>query len=262
MRKINKLEIIIVIFIMIGASSCLGIICVNGNGVLVSDERDETGFAGIENSTMANVHFTKSDIYSIIVEADENLQQYIKTSVSSGILEIHTRGTQCIRPDRTPVIYITGPEMSDINLSGSGDIFSDTLLGEDINIYDSGSGNIKSNFAESDEIEIKNSGSGNITLHEMITDEATFKITGSGDITVEGNTTTSNISSTGSGNLNADDLISELCNTLISGSGNVYVRVIDELIASLTGSGNLYYIGNPDIHQNITGSGRIIKIYK
>jgi hypothetical protein len=262
MKKINRIEIIFTLAILLGATSCLGIICVNGNGILASEDRPETGFSGIDNSTSANVKYTLSDNYSIVVEADENLMSYFKTSVSSGVLEISTSGTQCIRPDRTPVIYITGPELSEVYLSGSGDIFADTLSGNEIKIYDSGSGNIISNYAQASEIEIKNSGSGNITIYDIISTEASFKISGSGDISAEGSTETLNLTSTGSGNLNAEDLESGLFNTLISGSGNVYVHVIDELIASLTGSGNLYYTGNPDIHLNTIGSGRIININK
>ena len=84
MKRINRIEIIFTLAILLGATSCLGIICVNGNGVLASEERTETGFSGIDNSTSANVKYTLSDNYSIVVEADEKynenwLNDYLET---------------------------------------------------------------------------------------------------------------------------------------------------------------------------------------
>jgi len=264
MKNICKIEIIISLLLlaMIGLTSCLGILCINGNGILASEERSVSGFNGIENSTSANVHFTMSEEYSVQVEADANILQYINTSVSSGILEINIRGTRCIRPDRIPVVYVSGPEVSEMFLSGSGDMFADTLGGADLDIANSGSGNIIINYAQTSDTEISNSGSGNISLQGLYSDEAVINITGSGDIILEGELVAASINSTGSGNFNGSNLSCDFCNTLISGSGNVFVYVEDELVANLTGSGNLYYAGYPDIYENITGSGRIININK
>lgn len=262
MKRIKKTGIIIMLAILSGLTSCLGIICINGDGVFASEERQEAGFHIVENYTSANVLYTLSNEYSVIVEADQNILEYIHTSVSSGILEIEIKGARCIRPELTPVVYISGPELSGIYLSGSGDIFADTLTGNQVDLNNSGSGNIIVNYAISSDAKIKNSGSGNITGRNLFAEEASIKISGSGDVIAEGEVDNLNITSTGSGTFDGDNLLSNLCNTLISGSGNVYVIVLDELIATLTGSGNLYYTGHPDIYENITGSGRIFNLNK
>lgn len=261
-REAYLKQSVLIILIALGLTSCLGIVCINGNGIFVTVERGETGFDGIANSTSADIYYSKGDEYSVIIEADENLAEYIHTSVSSGILEIELKGTRCIRPGRTPVVYITSPVMSEIVLSGSGDIFADTLSGYIIDILDSGSGDIICSYIEGDEAELLNSGAGDITVREIYADETRIVISGSGDISAEGIVENSDITSTGAGQAYCDDLTTTVCNALLSGSGNVHISVMDELIATLTGSGNLYYTGNPEIHKNITGSGRVINVNK
>lgn len=257
-----KTGIITILVLLGGLTSCLGILCINGDGVFASEERQEAGFYEIENSTSANVLFSVSDEYSVIVEADKNILDYIHTSVSAGVLEIEIKGARCIRPARTPVVYVSGPGLSRIYLSGSGDMFADTLSGERIDMANTGSGNIVVYYTSASEAGITNSGSGSITGRHLYSDEASVSISGTGDVIAAGELDVLTIISAGTGIMAGDDLSSNFCNALLSGSGNVYVNVIDELVATITSSGNLYYTGYPDIYENISGSGRIFNLNK
>jgi hypothetical protein len=258
----RKTNIIIMLVFMGGLTSCLGILCINGDGVFASEERREAGFYEIENTTSANVLFTVSDEYSVRVEADRNIMEYIHTSVSAGVLEIEIKGTRCIRPARTPVVFVSGPALSRIYLGGSGDMFADTLSGDRIDMVNTGSGNIVVYHASATEAGITNSGSGSITGRHLYSDELSVSISGTGDVIAVGELDVLNITSAGTGIMAGDDLSANFCNALLSGSGNVYVNVIDELIATISGSGNLYYTGYPDIYENISGSGRIFNLNK
>ena len=75
-RIINLISIGTLILVM---NSCLGIFCVDGNGVSVTEERILDSYSGISNETAVNVSYEKGDAYSLFIEADENLLQYIHT---------------------------------------------------------------------------------------------------------------------------------------------------------------------------------------
>ena len=256
----KTLKILIIAAIPIMVSSCLGFICINGSGVYATEERGETGFNGIANSTSADVYFSSGDSYSIFVEADDNLRRYIKTSVSSGVLEIEIDGTPCISPGRTPVVYVTAPSLETVISSGSGDILVDTLRSAEVKVVNSGSGNIIASWCEAGLCRIITSGSGDITLRNNYSDEISVKITGTGNVTSDGSTGLADIVSSGTGQAYLENLTTLTCEAIISGSGSIYIDVSDEINANLSGSGSLYYTGNPIVYENRTGSGRVVNV--
>lgn len=262
MKNIKITQLLIIALLALSLTSCLGIFCVDGNGQPATEERSHSGFIGISNETSATVYFESGDDYTVFVEADENLLDYIFTSITSGILEIEIKGTGCIRPDRQPIVYITSPGMESIYSSGSGDIFADTVSGNRTEVLSTGSGNILIDYIESDEAIIKSSGSGDISLAQFYSDDALVKNSGSGNITIEGEGEMVEIRSTGSGETYCDDLESNISDISITGSGNVHAWVVEELIAHLSGSGNLYYYGNPTLSSTVTGSGRVTNLTK
>lgn len=247
---------------MLGMNSCLGIFCVDGNGVSVTEERILDSYSGISNETAINVRYEKGDAYSLFIEADENLLQYIHTSVKSGILEIEIKGTSCIRPSRQAVVYVTTPQIESLYLTGSGDMIADSLSGNRIDLVNTGSGNIIADFTYANDSDIRISGSGDITVNKSESNDILIKSTGSGDIEINGTASNIDINLSGSGQVYADELESQVADILISGSGNVYITVVDELFAVLTGSGNLYYYGSPSVSQTISGSGNLIHLTK
>ena len=242
--------------------SCLGIFCVDGNGTSVTEERLLDSYTGISNETSLDVFYEKGDAYSLFIEADENLLQYIKTSVNSGVLEIDIKGTTCIRPSRQAVAYITTPELESLYLSGSGDMISDTLSGGRVDFVNTGSGNIICDFVYANDTDLRISGSGDIAINNTESDDMLIKSSGSGDIEINGTTNKLDVNLSGSGQVYADELEAGIADILISGSGNLSITVTDELYAVLTGSGNLYYYGSPSVTKTISGSGNLIRLKK
>lgn len=254
---------IIMISLILFLNSCiLNILCVDGNGLTGTDNRDDHDFTAIINSTDADIIYKKGDSYSVSVEADENLLKYYSTSVTHNSIKIEIEGANCVRSVTPAVIRITAPMISAITLSGSGNIVADTISGTETRIINSGSGDITIHSAESVVTVNRLSGSGDITIDNLYSDEITILITGSGDMTTEGSGETGIFTSTGSGQNYSGNLELNNCTALISGSGDIYTSVSDEIHATLTGSGNLYYRGSPQIFQTTSGSGRIIHIQK
>lgn len=263
MKRIIKIEIITAALILFTVSSCImNLVCIDGNGVAGSESRSEHDFTGIVNSTDADLVFVRGDTYSVTVEADQNLLEYYKTSVSGDNLEIEIENNHCVRSVTSPVIRITAPNISSFILSGSGNMVGDILEGTTVNIINSGSGSMFIESIVATFLKNKISGSGDVTIYDSSSSEVTSLISGSGDLTIEGEAELGAFTSTGAGNNYSSNLSISSCTALISGSGDIFSMVSEEIHATLTGSGNLYYTGNPQIYQNITGSGRIIRIVR
>lgn len=63
---------------------------IKGSAVAGSEIRKETGFKGIEVGGVFQVEITAGKDFSVEVEADDNLLQYIKTEVEGDVLHIET----------------------------------------------------------------------------------------------------------------------------------------------------------------------------
>jgi hypothetical protein len=207
-----------------------------GTGETVTQEIFLENFDKIDMAIDANIFLYKGDTQKIEIEAQKNIIENIKVNVRSGKWNIDYDET--VGKHNPVKIYITLPEISQIILSGSGDIYSeDTFDVENLKLLIPGSGDI--DFA-------------------VNTDNADISVSGSGTVFLEGNTIDQDISVSGSGNCKCFSFFSEKTDISISGSGNCEVFARDNLLVDISGSGNVYYKGNPDISSHITGSGDVI----
>lgn len=229
------------ILLFLSMSSCMHqdyYPCVSATGKQVAETRSENGFDGIDLVLHGQVTIRKAAEYSIVVEAPENLQPYIQTRMSGGTLIIES--DRCLRNRIDEIqVSITMPGITDIKVSGSGKVFVEDPVDNDVLFLDI-------------------SGSGTITITSF-SDLIDARITGSGDLFLSGKTTKQNINISGSGQINSYFLEANETDVRISGSGHASVLAIDNLYVRISGSGNLYYKGNPHVHANITGSGKIFR---
>ena len=257
-----KTGIITILTGMVALASCSIIVdCIDGNGIMKSEERTASSFTAIANETSFNVVYVQGSEYNITVDAESNIMPYITTDIRGGALEVSTlRGSHCLRYSTQPVITVTAPYISELVNAGSGDIVAGDLEGEDVKLVASGSGKIFAGAVAGEDVSVVVSGSGNIQTDEI--SSTTFKATlsGSGDLTVSGTTMDSRHVVSGSGSVYSGDLVTKTAVITMSGSGSVHTTVDDRLDAVISGSGNIYLKGNPDLSITRTGSGRIIHL--
>lgn len=233
--------------------------CIDGNGIVRSEERTASSFTSVANETSFHVIVQTGDVYSVTVEAETNILPFIETDVKDGTLEVSVvKGTGCIRYTSQPVITITGPHFNELVSSGSGDIIADALAGEAVTVVVSGSGDVITGGIAADEITFVLSGSGDLTTG--VTGSVMIKATvsGSGSLNSSGLSGSARYVLSGSGNIFSENLTSTESKIVVSGSGSAYTEVVDYLEATLSGSGNIYLHGQPDVNYTRTGSGRII----
>ena len=213
--------------------------CLRGNGVPGDEIRVISGFTGVVSEGEFDVFIIPDSSFSVKLEADENLIQYISTRISGNTLIVDQGTRKCLRSDNPIRITVYMPNVEYLNLTGSGMITGDNI--------------------ESDELRVELTGSGLIDLRGLKLGLLDGLITGSGEMIFWGETLDADLDITGSGMIKAFHLESLNCVANISGSGNMEIRVEKQLTAYISGSGNIYYQGNPpSVSVNVTGSGAVI----
>jgi hypothetical protein len=236
--KTKQISTLIAGFILIaGLSSCMDEIFLSGNGDVQSQNRQISGFDAVSSSGDYHVSIMPGTEFSVQVKAESNLLPYIETELHGTTLNIGTIGLHTIRHHDPIEVFITQPQLTGLNLSGSGFI--------------------KTGSFNCDNLQIGISGSGDINA-QVIAKTITAILSGSGNIILSGNADSSNYRISGSGKIKTYDLIQNHCQSSISGSGDVYANVVKTLQASISGSGSVYYLGNPSVQANISGSGKVM----
>jgi hypothetical protein len=216
---------------------------VTGNGNVKKETRDVSNFTGVTVSGSVNVQLAYGNSNTITVEADENVLPYIETKVENGTLAVSTKNKWGIRTKSKIIVYASLTKLTNLRVSGSGNI--------------SGSGD----FSNDGKTDISISGSGNINLSMNSFNETKISVSGSGNVVLKGNSTNNiDASVSGSGDI---DCIEINCNDVfahVSGSGNIKVNASRSIDAKVSGSGNIYYKGSAtNINLKSSGSGKIIK---
>lgn len=260
----KTLKLITAVYLGISAlllSSCdeLGVGCIRGNGNITTEGRVVSDFSGVEVNGSFVVYVDSSNETSVLVEADENLLDEIRTQVRGNNLVIDTHRDRCLNSRHDIIIYVTTPDIDELIMRGSGRINCSRFETNNLNVDVSGSGRIYMDYFKTQDSNLGISGSGTVT-GTIDAYSSDLRVDGSGKIMIDGNAHIVNLNITGSGNIRADEFYSDICNVTITGSGDAYVYATDLLDARITGSGNVFYYGNPaDVVKQITGSGNIVK---
>ena len=257
----NKYILLTVSVTLFTLTSCLkSLLCIRGDGIIMTETRRVTSFDQIENSTSFDVIYLKADTLGIEIRAEQNILDYIETNVYDNCLEIRTSpGSICLDYNEKPLITVTSPSLERVVNSGSGVFLADQMSDETVSVKLSGSGDISIETITGNYLDIILSGSGDIEIKESTCSNSDCLLSGSGNVTISGECDKAHYKITGSGNIYSSDLITNTASIIISGSGSIFTTIEEYLNGLISGSGNIYVSGNPEIDQTVTGSGRIIK---
>lgn len=214
---------------------------IRGNGTLSTQQRTVTDFNAVSSSGSFDVYVSNGTTPGVRIEAEENLQEYIETTVEGSQLKVRVRDGIWLRPRRSIKVFVTAPAYNNIALHGSGNLISENRI----------SGPSK--------ISLSISGSGNMNV-DLDAPESYAEMSGSGDINLKGETRKFEGVVNGSGNIKAIDLKTEESSIQINGSGNADVFASTVLNVEVRGSGDVRYKGGARVVSDIKGSGSVAKI--
>ena len=207
--------------------SCSLTVRINGSGPVSSQSYPNlNSFSRIALSGTGVVKITAGSTASVVVQADENLLQYLSVTSSGGTLSLGTTPFSTIVSFSTLEYDITVPSLTGVSVSGAGQV--------------SATGPIAS-----DGTDISLSGVGSASIDLTSTGPVTVNISGSGSATLTGSAPSLSSGLSGIGSLSARGLSVKNANVSISGIGGAEVTVTNQLDYRLSGIGSLTYWGNP-----------------
>jgi hypothetical protein len=230
--KIMKL--VMLPFVILMATGCVVNIqdSITGDGKVVTQQREVSEFSGIKVSSGIDVYLTQGETTSVVVEADENLQEWIKTDVTGSVLNIHT--DKSIRLAKMKKVMITCKSIDKIEVSSAGDV---TGL----------------NQFKTDKLDINMSSAGDLKF-EVEAHEIAISISSAGNVDLKGNTDSLKADLSSAGDLNAFDLKARVGDISVSSAGNAKVFITDEASFHSSSAGDIDYRGEPSIKEIHTSS--------
>lgn len=211
-----------------------------------TENRNVQDFESISLSIHAKVFVTQENSTSVKIKGDREDLEKIITVVENGTLKIKRKKTKKWNWNNSfkkIEVYISSPEVKNLKISGSGNIVAKSAIKTSDAIYSI-------------------SGSGNIFIEELLAENVECHISGSGDINLKGDGVKDfEIHISGSGDVEAGYLKCEDVSVRVSGSGDCKVYATESLNARVAGSGDIYYRGKPEsVDSKTAGSGHIKSI--
>jgi|GEM_PF-1387313 len=187
-----------------------------GSGTTTTAKRTVDQFHALEFQDRGRIQVTVGMPLEVTVQADDNLQDAIDTKVKDGKLTVSVN--KDFQTEHSPYISVSVPELSEIVVSGPGEVLVNAVKGDIFNV----------------------------------------SIPGSGSCSAAGKIINEKISISGSGSVDASKLTAENVTVDHSGSGDCKVTTEKSMTAKVSGSGKVQYKGNPQsLNKDVTGSGSI-----
>lgn len=178
---IQLVKIVVGVYVAILFSSCkydIGFKSVTGSGNVVSKERTVANFTKIEVANGLDCEVTQSDKISVIVEADDNLQEGITTKVENGVLKIESIYNN-YNNVKSKKIKVQLPTIASLETtSGSSLTTRNVLKGTDISLKSSSGSDLEATV-ESDKVTLESTSGSTMTVGGKALEVATASSSGS-----------------------------------------------------------------------------------
>jgi len=251
-----------VLILAVATTGCYYTPCIQGYGSVVEETRDVYDFTEVTNNASFEVRVSNADTFMVVVEAQDNLMQFIETHVSGSTLVVETQNGICLNPGAPVIVRVSMPQLESVENTGSGRLFADRGENHTFDCQNTGSGLVRVDSVFAENIFLENTGSGKLEMEAAFASEADMLLTGSGTLDA-GNLFSAeevNIKHTGSGRLYATMLEGYDVDVEVTGSGRVELAGdVEEAGFRQDGSGKIDALELVAIHvkATITGSGKI-----
>lgn len=212
----------------------------NGNGKIVTEEREVTAdFTEVRGSAGLDIYLTQGNENKIVVEADENLLQYIETDIESG--KLHITSSENIGRSKSKKVYVTYKELNTIEASSGADVTGNSVI-------------------KSQKLSLKSSSGAELEV-EVFTQDLTAKTSSGAELKVSGKASSLNADASSGSELDAKELFVINCIAEASSGAEVTVNVKDKLETRVSSAGEINYHGNPvSVNSNKSNSGTVEKM--
>lgn len=154
---------------------------VKGSGNVSTEKRDIDGFDSIEVSGIFQVEIVSGKDFSVEVQTDDNLVQFVKTDVDDGTLEISL--DKKVSPRSDLIVRVTAPNIKKIESSGVSKITASGIKNDSLAIESSGASKISA-AGETAKLSVNVSGAGSVNAEDLKAVDADIRASGACKISV------------------------------------------------------------------------------
>lgn len=214
---------------------------IRGSGNIKTETRTAGAFTRAHVSGNIDLYVKQDSVRSIIVEADENLQEFIIISMEGDKLVVKPKDGYNLSGSKNIKVYVSSPVFKSLKASGACDIIGENKI------------------TSTEMIEIDLSGASNVKL-ELKAPKVDAELSGAGSVELKGETKDFSVSGSGSSDIKCIELMAENVDVHISGAGDAEVFASVKLDISVSGAGNVKYKGNAAVNKSISGAGSVKKV--
>jgi putative autotransporter adhesin-like protein len=231
------LKISALLFLFISTTSCV-FDGVKGNGDVITKKRKiSNDFTKIKVSRGLDVYITKNSNVSLVVEADENLHDLIKTDVKNGTLIITSEKN--IWKARSKKIHLSVENINEILVSSGAEVYSENTL-------------------SSNDMKVTASSGSEANLSLQVNNLVCESSSGA-DIKLTGKAIDFDVSASSGSDILAYNLKAENCTAKASSGSDIKVYVTGTFDGTATSGADIRYKGNPKVVRKNSNSGGSIK---
>jgi hypothetical protein len=211
-----------------------------GSGVVAEEDRAVIGFTRLTLAAVGDVHITQGAVEGLRIQAEDNLLQYIRTTVRGGTLEITSDSGVTLQNTLPIEFHVSLISLDGLLLAGVGE-----FDGPDLTV---------------DQLSLTHSGVGSFDLVNLDAVGLDIVLSGVGDISISGTVGVQDITLSGVGDYEAENLASTEADIVVSGLGSVTVRVSDRLDVTISSTGSVFYYGDPILTISGSGTGTVQRL--
>ncbi|WP_299706212.1 head GIN domain-containing protein [uncultured Pontibacter sp.] len=211
---------------------------IKGEGELVSQNRNASGFKGINVSGGFAVELTQGNNEGVRIEAQENLLNSIQTEVKNGVLHIYTSDN--ISSTKGMKAYITIRELNSVSISGGVKVVGNSTF-------------------KANSFDLDMSGGSKVQL-AIDTKKLKADMSGASKVELSGVADEVRMDMSGASKVDASELESKRVHVEASGASNVKVFARNELTVNASGATKVAYKGDPSISSNVSAAAKISKM--
>lgn len=218
-KQIPVLVALLVISLLFG--SCF--YGIKGSRRVVKSERKVEAFGSISVSAGIEIFLTQDSVFTVVVEADDNLQEIIKTEVSKGELKIFPE--KSIRSCAAKRVYVSFKTIHSLTASSGSEVKSKTDL-------------------KINSLDLSASSGARVDL-ALVVNKLKVEGNSGANITLSGSAENLDVEGSSGVQIKMSSLQSKACNAGASSGAGLKIFVSEKIIAKASSGGNIKVQGNP-----------------
>ncbi len=192
-------------------------------GPTKTEQRDLSGFTGVDAGGVFDITITPSSEYSVSIEAAEQLLPLIETKVSNETLKI--KFDRRVRNVGDVKVLISMPDLDHVDLSGASSL------------------QVEQGF-ESEKFSVDMSGAASSSL-DIAVNKLLVDLSGAADLELLGKAYTLTLDASGASDISAEDMLVKDAQIDLSGASEIDLNVSGDLVVEASGASDVNCIGRP-----------------